>query len=104
MNPANFIKESRSNEFGEHTTGGSSDQEVVRQVAVIGDSSDWLLVKSCRGRQHRRRSRVMTGSSYVLAIDQGTTSTRAMLFDARGRARCTVQIELTQHYPQPGWV
>jgi glycerol kinase len=46
----------------------------------------------------------MTGSPYILAIDQGTTSTRAMLFDAQGRARRTAQIELTQHYPQPGWV
>ncbi len=46
----------------------------------------------------------MTGSAYVLAIDQGTTSTRAILFDARGRVRSMAQRELTQHYPQPGWV
>jgi glycerol kinase len=43
-------------------------------------------------------------SAYILAIDQGTTSTRAILFDAAGRPRCTAQIELTQHHPQPGWV
>src|SRR6516162_4481531 len=46
----------------------------------------------------------MSGSPYVLAIDQGTTSTRAMLFDASGRARRPAQFKLTQHYPQPGWV
>ena len=46
----------------------------------------------------------MTGSPYVLAIDQGTTSTRAILFDAQGRACHTAQVELTQLYPQPGWV
>ena len=46
----------------------------------------------------------MTASRYVLAIDQGTTSTRAMLFDAQGQVRQTAQIELTQYYPQPGWV
>ena len=46
----------------------------------------------------------MTASPYVLAIDQGTTSTRAMLFDAQGQVRQTAQIELTQYYPQPGWV
>jgi glycerol kinase len=46
----------------------------------------------------------MTGSAYVLAVDQGTTSTRAILFDAHGRVRSCAQIELTQHYPQPGWV
>src|SRR5437868_4875888 len=47
---------------------------------------------------------MVTASPYILAIDQGTTSTRAILFDGVGRARSTAQIELTQHYPQPGWV
>ncbi|MGH7030373.1 MAG: glycerol kinase GlpK [Stellaceae bacterium] len=46
----------------------------------------------------------MTGSAYVLAIDQGTTSTRAILFDAQGATRRTAQSQLTQHYPRPGWV
>ncbi len=41
---------------------------------------------------------------YVLALDQGTTSSRAILFDARGRAVASAQRELTQHFPQPGWV
>ena len=41
---------------------------------------------------------------YVLALDQGTTSSRAILFDARGRAVVSAQRELTQHFPQPGWV
>jgi glycerol kinase len=42
--------------------------------------------------------------THILAIDQGTTSTRAMLFDAEGSARTSAQRELTQHYPEPGWV
>ena len=46
----------------------------------------------------------MTGSANILAIDQGTTSTRAILFDGEGRMRARAQIELSQHYPQPGWV
>jgi len=46
----------------------------------------------------------MSPSTNVLAIDQGTTSTRAILFDADGRARSAAQIELTQLYPRPGWV
>jgi glycerol kinase len=41
---------------------------------------------------------------YILAIDQGTTSTRAMLFDHAGRALGTVQREFTQIFPRPGWV
>jgi len=41
---------------------------------------------------------------YVLALDQGTTSSRAILFDETGRARAVAQRELTQHYPRPGWV
>jgi len=40
----------------------------------------------------------------VLAIDQGTTSTRAMLFDASGRSLASRQIELPQVFPKPGWV
>src|SRR3989440_5427728 len=46
----------------------------------------------------------MATADYLLAIDQGTTSTRAILFDAAGRVHHTARIELTQHYPQPGWV
>ena len=41
---------------------------------------------------------------YVLAIDQGTTSTRAILFDAEMRATAQAQEEFTQHFPQSGWV
>jgi glycerol kinase len=43
-------------------------------------------------------------SLHVLAIDQGTTSTRAVVYDAAGRIAGSAARELTQHYPQPGWV
>ena len=46
----------------------------------------------------------MGSETVVLAIDQGTTSTRAILFDAAGRARSSAQIALTQLHPRPGWV
>jgi len=42
--------------------------------------------------------------SFILAIDQGTTSTRAILFDAQMRPLSIAQLEFTQHYPQAGWV
>ena len=45
----------------------------------------------------------MTGP-YLLAIDQGTTSTRAIVYDVRGRGIGSATRELTQHYPRPGWV
>ena len=41
---------------------------------------------------------------YVLALDQGTTSSRAIVFDERGGARALAQKEFRQHFPQPGWV
>src|SRR5690606_37095859 len=41
---------------------------------------------------------------HILAIDQGTTSTRAIAFDLSFTPQASAQIELTQHYPQPGWV
>jgi len=40
----------------------------------------------------------------VLALDQGTTSSRAMLFDHRGHVRAVAQKEFPQHFPRPGWV
>jgi glycerol kinase len=41
---------------------------------------------------------------YIAAIDQGTTSTRCMLFDPRGQIAAVAQKEHAQIYPQPGWV
>jgi glycerol kinase len=41
---------------------------------------------------------------YVVAIDQGTTSTRCIVFDARGVIVGLDQLEHRQHYPRPGWV
>ena len=41
---------------------------------------------------------------YILALDQGTTSSRAILFDRAGLPVATAQQEFPQHFPQPGWV
>lgn len=41
---------------------------------------------------------------YVLALDQGTTSTRAILFNKHGEIEGIAQREFTQHFPNPGWV
>jgi glycerol kinase len=41
---------------------------------------------------------------HVIALDQGTTSSRAILFDETGRPVASAQREFQQHYPQPGWV
>src|SRR3954465_12297145 len=41
---------------------------------------------------------------YVLALDQGTTSSRAIVFDEHGAAIAAAQREFEQHFPQPGWV
>src|SRR5262245_15027778 len=43
-------------------------------------------------------------SQFILAIDQGTTSTRAIAFDLDFNPRAVSQVELTQYFPQPGWV
>ena len=40
----------------------------------------------------------------ILAIDQGTTSSRAILFDPNGRVQRVGQQEFTQYLPQSGWV
>jgi glycerol kinase len=41
---------------------------------------------------------------YILALDQGTTSSRSLVFDAAGRVVAMAQQEFMQHFPQPGWV
>jgi len=46
----------------------------------------------------------MPTADHLLAIDQGTTSSRAIVFDAGGRAVASAQREITQHYPASGWV
>jgi glycerol kinase len=46
----------------------------------------------------------MSGPDFLLAIDQGTTSTRAILFDAAGAVNHVARRELRQIYPRPGWV
>jgi glycerol kinase len=46
----------------------------------------------------------MTGATHILAIDQGTTSSRAIVFDAAARPVAVAQREFAQHYPERGWV
>ncbi len=41
---------------------------------------------------------------YILALDQGTTSSRSILFDRTGKIRAIARREFKQYYPQPGWV
>ena len=41
---------------------------------------------------------------YILALDQGTSSSRAIVFDHDGHVCATAQKEFTQHFPKPGWV
>jgi glycerol kinase len=43
-------------------------------------------------------------ADHILAIDQGTTSARAILFDCEARPVAVAQRELAQHYPAPSWV
>ena len=43
-------------------------------------------------------------NQYILALDQGTSSSRAIVFDHEGNVCSTAQMEFTQHFPQPGWV
>ncbi len=46
----------------------------------------------------------MPAMKYILALDQGTTSSRAILFDHDGNVAAVAQKEFRQHFPKPGWV
>ncbi len=50
----------------------------------------------------REHLRVM--KKYILSIDQGTTGSRAFIFDAQGRVVSSAYQEFKQYYPKPGWV
>lgn len=52
----------------------------------------------------RERSKEIKMSKYIMALDQGTTSSRCILFDKKGKILSMAQKEFTQIYPQPGWV
>lgn len=43
-------------------------------------------------------------NEYIMAIDEGTTSTRAIIFDQKGNKIADAQREFTQYFPEPGWV
>ena len=43
-------------------------------------------------------------NKYILSIDQGTTSSRAILFTEEGKVFAVAQSEFEQHFPQDGWV
>ncbi len=43
-------------------------------------------------------------SKYILSLDQGTTSSRAIVFNKKGDIVSLAQKEFTQFFPQPGWV
>ncbi len=46
----------------------------------------------------------MDEKKYILALDQGTTSSRAIVFDHNGQICSVAQKEFTQYFPKPGWV
>ena len=55
-------------------------------------------------RTGRRGDRNVSEKPFVLTIDQGTTSSRAILFERNSTARAVAQLPITQHYPSGGWV
>src|SRR5215213_6166194 len=70
---------------------------VARVVVKRGALPGWMSGSVSRGEY------VMAGD-YVLAIDQGTTSSRAIVFNHDSATVGEAQQEFTQHYPRPGWV
>jgi glycerol kinase len=53
---------------------------------------------------HKEETRMPDAARYILALDQGTTSSRAIVFDQQGGIVSSAQKEFGQIYPQPGWV
>src|SRR5581483_7140355 len=67
------------------------------QVDALGERR--LQLGGARGSRH-----FFLMPRFVLALDQGTTSSRALIFDRQGRPRGLARQEFAQHFPRPGWV
>jgi glycerol kinase len=79
------------------------------QIKLAAQSGRCLIFRAAPFTMTHREAtsgeeRRMNAPSSVLAIDQGTTSSRAMLFDRAGRPLGQAQQELPQHFPRSGWV
>src|SRR5438034_10590694 len=58
---------------------------------------------ACGGDDRAPRARSMTARRYVLALDQGTTGSTALVVDPDGRVLARGYAELPQYFPRPGW-
>src|SRR5437899_3278303 len=94
---------------GAAVDAAADDEEVVVHRAGLTSFQRRLesIPSSCH--HHRmdpslRRGDVRRMGDRLLVIDEGTTSTRAMLFARDGTCLAVEQRPLTQHYPRPGWV
>src|SRR5437667_3882872 len=63
-----------------------------------------LHVKVEAARTTQCEESALMSRGYVLAIDQGTTGTKVILFDRAGEIAAQAYAEITQFFPQPGWV
>ena len=79
-------------------------REEKGKCGLGGDASrpHCLFLRSRPGRPPARKG--CEGVKYIMALDQGTTSSRCLIFDGTGRICSLAQKEFTQYYPQPGWV
>ncbi|MDZ7654216.1 MAG: FGGY family carbohydrate kinase [Burkholderiaceae bacterium] len=91
-------------------SGCGSLRRVKPPAGRCGESAAQARATSIVGRDDRpthaacRRAAADPMSRYVLALDQGTTSSRAIVFDRAGRPVASAQQEFRQIFPQPGWV
>src|SRR5690242_19510575 len=76
------------------TCAPSTPSTAPRVCARAACRPDGTSVAAAPGRPDR----------FILAVDQGTTGSRSLLFDARGHVVAMAQKEFKQHFPQPGWV
>ncbi len=76
----------------------------ARGVRVGGRGAGVAQVHARPWGCHRLALRLAAMNTHVLALDQGTTSSRAIVFDAQARVVAMAQQEFPQHFPHPGWV
>src|SRR5512138_1331004 len=97
--PARIPKAARAEPDAGTRYNDGACQEAPRKAHIL----------SRRGRAPQPTTRrivrhLLAAMSLILALDQGTTSSRALLFDRAGTVRAIAQQEFRQIFPEPGWV
>ena len=81
--------------------GGHGEAETLQLIQPFAEGGD---VKLFASEEHGSTSIIIQAMSYILSLDEGTTSARAALYDEQGRRIAMEALPIESRFPHPGWV